>query len=132
MTSSLTHLRHSAPRITATRFLAFNPGSWIQYFDDTPRKDPAKALSARTFDPVTARRKQQEMCAVGFSLQPFGESRTKDQLLCFRTLGVDVDLVAPPARPTLPPEAIDVRKEQYLQSTLAPFPLRPHWVIETR
>src|SRR2546423_86035 len=67
----LTTLRQNAPRITATRFLAAHPGSWVQYYDDTPGKDPTKALSARSFDPETARRKQRERCAVGFSLQPF-------------------------------------------------------------
>jgi hypothetical protein len=128
----LTHLRQSAPRTTASKFLAAHPGSWVQYYDDTPAKDPAKALSARTFDPALARRKQRERCAVGFSLQPFGESRTKYQLLCFRSLGVDVDLVAPPARPALPPAAIDTRKDAYLRRVLLPFALKPHWLIETR
>lgn len=132
MTPLLTALRQNAPRMTATKFLQAHPGSWIQYYDDTPAKNPVKALSARSFDPALARRKQCERCAVAFSLQPFGESRTKDQLLCFRTLGVDVDLVAPPARATLPGEMIDARKEQYLRSDLAPFPLRPHWLVETR
>ncbi len=115
-----------------SRFLAAHPGSWIQYYDDTPLKNPLKALSDRTFDPGLARRKQRERCAVAFSLQPFGESRTTDQLLCFRTLGVDVDLVAPPARLAMPPAAIDARKELYLRRILAPFALKPHWVIETR
>src|SRR5207248_2751636 len=68
----------------------------------------------------------------GFSLQPFGESRTKDELLCYRTLGVDVDLVAPPARTTLPADAIDARKDVYLRRVLLPFPLRSHWLVETR
>ncbi len=132
MTSLLTRLRQNAPCITARQFLAAHPGSWIQYYDDTPAKNPAKALSARTFDPGLARRKQREMCAVAFSLQPFGESRTRNHLLCFRTLGVDVDLVPPPARQVLSPVAIDARKEAYLHRFLAPFPLKPHWVVETR
>jgi hypothetical protein len=132
MTSLLTRLRQNAPRITASRFVAMHPGSHIQYFDDTPAKDQRKALSARSFDPGLARRKQRERCAVTFSLQPFGESRTKDQLLCYRTLGVDVDLIAPPARATMLHDAIDARKEQYLRTVLGPFPLRPHWLIETR
>src|SRR5437868_5159899 len=131
MNCSLTTLRDNAPRITATKFLAAQPWSWIQYYDDTPAKDPAKALSARSFDPVTARRKQREKCAVGFSLQSFDTSRTKDQLLCYRTLGVDIDLIAPPARMTMPAEMIDARKETYLYCVLLSFPLKPHWLIET-
>jgi len=65
----------------------------VQYFDDTPAKDPAKALSVRTFDPGTACRKQQDHCAVCYSLQAFGTRRTKDQLLVYRNLGVDIDVV---------------------------------------
>ncbi|MDB5312547.1 MAG: hypothetical protein JWO38_6749 [Gemmataceae bacterium] len=132
MTTLLTTLRQHAPRVTARQFLAAHPGSFIQYYDDTPAKDPAKALSARTFDPGQARRKQRERCAVGFSLQPFGERRIKDDLLCFRTMGVDVDLIAPPARATMTAALIDERKEAYLRSVLAPFPLKPHWLTETR
>ncbi len=132
MHSPLATLRQNAPRITATRFLHAHPGSHIQYFDDTAAKNPLKALSARAFDPVVARRKQREKCAIGFSLQPFGESRTKGELLFYRTLGADVDLIAPPARATLPPERIDARKDEYLRSVLLPFPLKPHWLIETR
>ncbi len=132
MTSLLPRLRQNAPRITAPQFLAAHPGSWIQYYDDSPAKNSVKALSARSFDPGLARRKQRERCAVAFSLQPFAESRTTGQLLCFRTLGVDVDLIAPPARMTMPAGMIDARKEQYLRRVLAPFPLRPHWIVETR
>ena len=132
MHSLLTTLRQNAPHTTARQFLAAQAGCWIQYYDDTPAKNPAKALSARTFDPPLARRKQSEGCAVAFSLQPFSESRTTDHILCFRTLGVDVDLVASPARRTLSPAAIDARKETYLRCVLSPFPLKPHWVVETR
>lgn len=132
MLPPLTTLRQNAPRITARRFLSFNPGAHIQYFDDTPAKDPRKALAANAFDPVAARRKQRDRCAVCFSLQAFGDRRTKDDLLCFRNLGVDVDLVAPPARATLPAGAIDRRKEEYLRQVLGPFPLAAHWLIETR
>jgi hypothetical protein len=132
MTSLLTTLRQHAPRITARAFLASHPGSFIQYYDDTPVKNPAKAMSARTFDPDTARRKQREGCAVGFSLQPFMERRTKDDLLCYRTLGADVDLIALPERATMSGTAIDARKEEYLHRVLVAFPMRPHWLIETR
>ena len=43
-------LRRHAPSLTPEAFLGFNPGSWIQYFDDTAAKDPAKALSTPAFD----------------------------------------------------------------------------------
>jgi hypothetical protein len=126
MTSLLTRLRQNAPRTTARQFLAAQPGSWIQFYDDTPAKDPTKALSARVFDPALARRKQRESCAVTFSVQPFWQGRTRDQLLCFRAFGVDVDLVPAPARSTLPPASIDALKDAYLRNVLVPFPLKDY------
>src|SRR5262249_24106789 len=67
-----------------------------------------------------------------FSLQAFGDARTKESLLCFRNLGVDVDLIPPPERRSLPLLEIDKRKDEYLRRVLLPFPLKPHWLIETR
>ena len=131
MTALLTSLRR-ARQPTPAQFLAAHPGCWVQYFDDTPARDASKALAARVFDPDVARRKQAERCAVCFSLQAFGESRTKEGLLCYRNLGVDVDLVPAAERGTLPPDAIDRRKDEYLERHLLPFPLKPHWVTETR
>jgi hypothetical protein len=132
MTSLLATLRQRAPRTTASAFLAQQFGSYIQYYDDTPARDSAKALSARTFDIAAARRKQRDRCAVGFSLQAFGTGRTADQLLCFRTMGVDVDLVPAADRVIAAPEDIDRMKEAYLRTVLARFPLKPQWLIETR
>ncbi len=131
MHSPLSILRQT-PQLTPARFLAAHPGCWIQYYDDTEEKDPSKALSARSFDAKIARRKQQERCAVCFSLQAFGEARTKEGLLVYRNLGVDVDLVSPAQRRTVSPTDIDCRKEEYLSRYLLPFPLKPHWMIETR
>src|SRR5437588_2831432 len=122
MTSSLATLRQT-PQLPPATFLAAHPGCWIQYYDDTVAKDPAKALSARSFSVAVARRKQQQRCAVCFSLQAFGEARTKEGLLCFRNLGVDVDLVSAPERRSLPTSEIDRRKDKYLVRRLLPFPL---------
>jgi hypothetical protein len=118
--------------MTASAFLAQQFGCFVQYYDDTPAKNPSKAISARTFDVATARRKQRERCAVGFSLQAFGTSRTADQLLCFRTMGADVDLVPASDRGSASPADIDRAKETYLRNVLARFPLKPQWLIETR
>ena len=76
--------------------MKYHPGCFIQYFDDTPAKDPAKALSADRFVLAVARHKQLTRCSVCYSLQAFQGRRTKDGLLCYRNMGVDVDL-APPA-----------------------------------
>ncbi len=128
MHPSLATLRQTI-QPTPAKFLLAHPGCWIQYYDDTPAKDPTKALSAQSFDVVVARRKQQDRCAVCFSLQAFGDARTKQELLSFRNLGVDVDLASAEHR-TLPREAIEARKEEYL-ARLFSFPLKPHWLIET-
>ena len=132
MTSLLATLRDTTPQPTPAKFLHWQPGCWIQYYDDTAAKDPAKALSVPTFDPVIAERKQREHCAVGFSLQAFAGGRTREKFLSYRNLGVDVDLVRAPERWSLATAEIDRRKEEYLEQCLRPFPLRPHWLIETR
>src|SRR6266446_8725799 len=113
MVSSLTTLRQTPP-LTPTKFLAAHPGCWIQYYDDTDAKEPAKAFSARSFNLAVARRKQQQRCAVCFSLQAFEKARTKEGLLCFRNLGVDVDLVTALERRALSTAEIDRWKDEYL------------------
>lgn len=120
------------PQVSPTRFMAALPWSWIQYFDDTPARDPSKALAAQRFDPAVAQRKQEDRCSVCFSLQAFGDSRTKEGFLCFRNLGVDIDLVPAIERRRLTGEEIDLRKNAYLTTCLLRFPLRPHWLTETR
>lgn len=132
MYSPLATLRQRTPPLRPAAFVRLQPGCLIQYFDDTPARDPAKALSAPAFDPDTARRKQREGCAVCFSLQAFAGARTKDRLLSYRNFGVDVDLVAGPDRRSVPAAEVDRRKDAYLTSCLRPFPLRPHWLVETR
>src|SRR5438552_2236027 len=97
MSVSLAALRQT-PQLTPAQFLALQPGCWVQYFDDTPAKDPSKALGTPIFHPATARRKQAAKCAVCFSLQAFHKARTTAEILCYRNLGVDVDLVPPAER----------------------------------
>src|SRR5581483_9417000 len=109
------------------KFLEAQSGCWIQYYDDTRAKDTAKALSVRSFDPDVARGKQEQRCAVCFSLQEFGDARTKEGLVSYRNLGVDVDLISAQEHRTLSPEAIDRRKDDYLTGCLLSFPLKPHW-----
>jgi hypothetical protein len=129
MTRFLTNLRDT-PQPSPGRFLAAHPGCWVQYDDDTGANDAGKALSVRSFDPAVAERKQRERCGVCYSLQAFGTSHTKDGFLCFRNLGVDVNLVLPPERATLTTADVDRRKGEYLEECLLAFPLKPHWVVE--
>lgn len=131
MPPSLFTLRQT-PQPHPTEFLKAFPGSWIQFYDDTPAKDPAKALGIRGFDPVVARRKQLERCSVCFSLQGFGAARTAQHVTAYRTFGIDVDLASGTDRSKVGFSEIDRRKEAYLAFVLHPFPLKPHWLIETR
>src|SRR4051812_30488905 len=93
MTSSLFNLRQT-PQLHPAEFLKSFPGSWIQFYDDTPARNPAKALGVRIFDPALARRKQMDRCSVCFSLQAFKDARTAEQITVYRAFGIDVDLVA--------------------------------------
>ena len=123
VTFDLNSLRQSAPSLLPEAFLRYHPGSFLQYFDDTPAKDPGKALSADRYDPVVAARKQAEHCSVCYSLQAFQGTRTKAGFLCYRNMGVDVDLGHA--------GDLDSAKQAYLTRVLAPFPLIPHWLTET-
>lgn len=131
MDSFLLTLRQNT-QMTPEAFLRTQPGCFIQYYDDTPAKDPSKALSAAIFDPETAKRKQEERCAVCFSLQEFKGSRTKDHLLSYRNFGVDVDLVPTPERRSISEAEIEQRKDDYLVRHLRRFSMCPHWLIETQ
>jgi hypothetical protein len=132
MPSSLDTLRKHTPQSLPLQFLRHHPGSWIQYYDDTPRKDSAKAASSPLFLPSFARKKQLQRCAVCFSLQAFRGARTKEGLLRFRNLGVDIDLAPKGERQRASVQEIEAMKDEYLRRCLLPFPLKPHWVIETR
>ncbi|MCI0458578.1 MAG: hypothetical protein L0Z62_16565 [Gemmataceae bacterium] len=129
--SHLTTLRQT-PQPSPADFLREHAGCWIEYYDDTSTGDHAKAMSVRSFDPAVAGRKQREGCAVRFSLQPFGKSRTHEGLLGFQNMGANIDLVAAVERGALADEEIDRRKEDYFTRRLLPFPLKPHWLVETR
>lgn len=132
MPSLLHSLRAHAPTVTPEAFLAEHPGCFILFFDDTPAKDPTKALSASTFGAALIRRKQAERCAVCFSLQAFGASRRAGKLVAVRNLGVDVDLAHGEDGDPVPLGEIDRRKDEYLRGCLLSFRLRPHWLIETQ
>jgi hypothetical protein len=132
MNSLLTTLRQQTPQPTPAEFLAQHPGCWIQYYDDTDAKDPGKAVSAPFLNPWFAKTKQQDKCAICFSLQAFKGARRQECVAFFRNLGVDVDLVRKGEQGTIASAEIDRVKEEYLRTCLQPFPLKPHWLIETR
>ncbi len=125
-------LRRSAPAMTPEQFMAYHPNAWVQCYDDTPAKDPVKAASKPGFLPAFSRKKQQDCCALCFSLQAFKGARQKDTIAAFRHLGVDVDLIHPEEKGKIAVTEIDCRKEEYLERCLKPFPIKPHWLIETQ
>lgn len=129
---TLHSLRQQALRISPEKFLSYHPGCLIQYFDDTDAKLRVKALSAAFLSPSVAAQKQLDHCAVCFSLQSFRGRRSRDTITAFQNLGVDVDLVSEPERGKLSTEELDARKDAYLHQCLLRFPLKPHWLIETR
>jgi hypothetical protein len=131
MSSPLATLRQNAIPVTPAKFLHWHPGCWIQYYDDTAAKNPSKALSSPTFNPDVLDRKQRDRCAATFSLQAFKGSRSKEELLSYRNLGVDVDLVRATEYGAVSQPEIDRRKDDYLTRLIRPFPLRVHWLIET-
>ena len=132
MSSLLASLREHAAPLTPEGFLAHHPGAWVQYYDDTPAKYPTKALSAPAFDRATAQAKQADSCAVCFSLQAFDGARTADRLIRVQNLGVDVDLGEAADGTPADDETVEAAKEYYLRDFLPRFPLRPHWIVETR
>lgn len=86
----------------------------------------------RSFRTAVASCKQRERCAVCFSLQAFEASLTREGLLCYRNLGVDVNLAGEPQWRPYSDEEMDGRKNAYLTNCLLAFPLQPHWLIETQ
>ncbi len=129
--SWLTTLRRSTPQMTPARFLHAQPGSIVRYHDDTPAKDPSKALSTARFDSEQAKKKQREGCAVRFSLQAFEGGCDREHLLVYHNLGVEIDLATGADRAAVAAPEMDRRKDDYLVRYLRPFPLRPHWLVET-
>jgi hypothetical protein len=132
MSSLLVTLREQSPQLDPAAFLQRQRWCWILYFDDSAARDPAKMLAVPRFNPRVAARKQREGCGVGFSLQGFWRSLSREDFLSYRSLGANIDVVPAAERWSLPVAEIDRRKEEYLTRHLDTFPLKPHWLIETR
>lgn len=96
---------------------------------DDPTVTRYRPVLQRSLDADEVERLQSEGWGVHFSAQAFGSDLSPAALLCLRTLVVDAGLTQ--EGEGLTPVALDRRKEQYLRR-LAAFPLRPHWLIETR
>jgi hypothetical protein len=124
----LTALR-SCPQPVPERFLKHQPGSWVLLRPDDPAITRYKPVLRRSLDAGEVERLQSEGWGVHFSAHAFGADLSAAGLLCLRTLVVEAGLAQ--ECEGLTPVALDRRKEQYLRR-LATFPLRPHWLIETR
>lgn len=127
-TPLLTALR-TCPQPSPARFLRHQPGSWILLRPDDLAVRRYRPVLWREVDSDELERLQGEGWGVHFTAQAFGPTLAAADLLCLRTLVVDV-AVADEGE-GLTPLVLDRRKEQTLRR-LAAFPLRPHWLIETR
>lgn len=123
-----THI-NGTPPLPSERFLSFFPNGWIQYFDDSPEKDKAKALSTKRFDIAEAKRKQADGCGVFFTPNAFGGGRRLENLVAVQALYIDLDVAKENERLTA--AAVDERKAE-AYSQLLDFTLRPHVITETK
>jgi hypothetical protein len=110
-------------------FLAHFPGAFLQYFDDSRRRDPRMALSTRHFDRFQASRKQREGCGVAFSPNAFVSARRLECLRRIQAVFLDIDC-AKEGDGTLR-EEIERRKEEALLQLLGSR-LPPHAITETK
>ena len=131
MHSPLVSLRQT-PQPSPADFVHSHPGCWVLFRCDIPSRGPSHPLLARSIDPDVLRLMEVKGRGVFHTLQEFGDSLALEDLLCFRSLGVDVTLGTRFALRTLSPAELDRRKEDYLKRWLRPFPLRPHWLVETQ
>lgn len=127
MTPLLTTLR-CCPQPAPQRFLRHQPGSWVLMRPDDAAEQRYRPWLGRRLDPAQQERLQADGWGVHFTAQPYGTSMTPPDLLCLRTLLVEVVLCH---NEGLTRGALDRRKEHSLRH-LAAFPLAPHWLIETR
>jgi hypothetical protein len=131
MPSLLSVLRETA-QPSPGRFLAAQPGCWLVYRNDAPDRAASRSLQASSFDPEAARALQVAGWGVFHTLHAFGASPSDGSLLCLRNFGVEVTLAAPSEERAVSSRDLDLRKEEYLGGWLLRFPLRPHWLAETR
>lgn len=127
--SLLRRLRESTPQPSPEEFLIFFPGAFIQYFDDSNKKDAAKGLSTPTFDSAFAKQKQADGCGVFFCPNPCTSKRRISNLAALRAVIADIDCGKEGDHVTEP--EMETRKNATLDDLLSTT-LRPHVVIETK
>lgn len=105
------------------------PGAFVQYVDDSPRRDPRKARSTPYFLPSQAEAKQQEGCGVYFSPNAFLGAR---RLRCLQRIqAVFLDIDAGKEGDGQSVDALERKKADALLSLLG-SPRPPHIVTETK
>jgi len=126
--SLLNSLRY-CPQPEPGRFLQHHPGCWILLRPDDPACLRYQPRLSRRFSQDEIDEFQNRQWGVHFTAQLYGASLAARDLLCLRTLVVDVRLAHEKSELRL--AEVERRKERYLRDTLARFPLQPHWLIET-
>ena len=110
-------------------FLKYFPGAFIQYFDDSDKKDKTKSKSTASFNAEEATRKQRSGCGVYFSPNAFKGERKIGCLTAIQSVFADIDCAKEGDGATS--EEITSRKSVVLQK-LQGFSMKPHAVIETK
>ena len=129
MSDLLSLHRRETPPVDPADFLVAFPSFVLQYLDDSPRRDPGKALTVTRYSPDVAVRKQAEGCGVYFTPNAFDGRRRIERLLKIQAVYLDLDVAK--ERDSLPIGTINERKARALLDLLAAEP-RPHAVIETK
>ena len=120
------------PQLSPIRFLTAHPGCWVVYRHDLPDRAATLPLQSPAFDPEVARTLQVAGWGVFYTLQAFGAGPDDAGGRGLRNFGVEVTLASPQEDRAVSPHEMERRKEEYFRDRLLRFPLRPHWLTETR
>lgn len=129
MNSVLSLHRTDTTQLPPERFLCYFPSAFVQYFDDSPQKNPRKAVSAEGFDPAQAKRKQTEGCGVYYSPNAFEGGRRLDCLVHIQAVLLDIDC----AKEGDGQDRVEVEKrKEEIFLRLISSKLAPHAITDTK
>jgi len=125
----LTFHRRETLQPDPAEFLDYFPQAFVQYFDDTPRRDPRKALSTPWFLRRQAEAKQREGCGVYFAPNAFVGARRRECLRRIQAIFLDIDAGKEGDGQSI--DALERRKTDALLALLG-SPRPPHAITETK
>jgi hypothetical protein len=126
----LLHLhRRETVEVEPEALLGAFPQAFIQYIDDTPARDPRKALSTPLFHLPQAASKQRDGCGVYFAPNAFVGARRQECLQRIQAIFLDIDAAKEGDGQSV--EVIEQRKVASLIGLLG-SPRPPHLITETK